>query len=379
MTRDNLHFEIAMLVSLLLHAMTFDCWQYREQFARLPLFEPIARVVSAAFAPRKYTQIKPAPQTITFVEVPERQPPQPKPEPPQQFMETDSSQVTGEQPKDAKYYSDRATVAANPVNPTGKTGDTPYLEGKETRVMSTENVVPNLGPPSAPVAPSVPVAPPALPSPPASPPAVVANSQPAPVAKPSPPSPPPVAVAEQPKQVADKGLNAAEEKQFAMLPPEAAIAPQAPQTEPSPPAQPQEYRAPSPGSAGTGSQREIVAAKSHLVASGVSHIGVAAFDVADSPFGAYDHQIVVAVQSRWYALIEKNQLYERGGEVTLHFQLLDDGMVQGMEIKENTAGQILALFCEKAIVDSAPFAPFPEKLRMLVGKEPREVNFTFYY
>ena len=79
-------------------------------------------------------------------------------------METDNSQVTGEQPKDAKYYSDRSTVAANPVNPTGKTGDTPYLDGKETRVMSTENVVPNLGPPSAPVAP------PAPPSPPASPP-----------------------------------------------------------------------------------------------------------------------------------------------------------------------------------------------------------------
>ena len=332
MTRDNLHFEIAMLVSLLLHAMTFGCWQYREQFAQLPLFEPIARVVSAAFAPRKYTQIKPAPQIITFVEVPERQPAQPKREPPRQFMETDNSQVTGEQPKDAKYYSDRATVAANPVNPTGKTGDTPYLEGKETRVMSTENVVPNLGPPSAPVAP------PAPPSSPASPPAVVANSQPAPVAKPSPPSPPPVAVAEQPKQVADKGLNAAGEKQFAMLSPEAAVAPQAPQTEPSPPAQPQEYRAPSPGSAGTGSQREIAAVKSHLTAAGVSRIGVAAFNVADSPFGAYDKQIIKAVQSRWYALIEKNQLYERAGEVTLHFQLLDDGTVQGMETKENTAG-----------------------------------------
>jgi len=361
MTRDNLHFEMAMLVSLLLHAMTFGCWQYREQFARLPLFKPIARVVSAAFAPPKYTQTKPAPQTITFVEVPERQPAQPEREPPRQFMETDNSQVTGEQPKDAKYYSDRATVAANPVNPTGKTGDTPYLEGKETRVMSTENVVPNLGPPSAPVAPVAP------PSPPASPPAVVANS------------PPPVAVAEQPKQVADKGLNAAEEKRFAMLSPEAAIAPQAPQMEPSPPAQPQQSRPPSLGSPGTGSQREIAAAKSHLTAAGVSRIGVTAFNVKDSPFGAYDQQLILAVQSRWYALIEQNRLYEGVGQVTLYFQLLDDGTVQGMETKENTAGITLGLFCEKAIVDSAPFAPLPEKLRMLVGKEPREVNFTFYY
>ena len=137
--------------------------------------------------------------------------------------------------------------------------------------------------------------------------------------------------------------------------------------------------APSLGSPGTGSQREIAAAKSRLTAAGVSRIGVAAFNVADSPFGAYDKQIIRAVQSRWYALIEQNRLYERAGEVTLHFQLLDDGTVQGMETKENTAGIILALFCEKAIVDSAPFEPLPEKLRMLVGKEPREVNFTFYY
>ena len=89
--------------------------------------------------------------------------------------------------------------------------------------------------------------------------------------------------------------------------------------------------------------------------------------------------IVRAVQSRWFALIEQNGLYERGGQVTLHFQLLDDGTVQAVEVKENTAGQILALFCEKAVVESAPFEPLPDNLRVLVGKEPREVNFTFYY
>jgi hypothetical protein len=72
-------------------------------------------------------------------------------------------------------------------------------------------------------------------------------------------------------------------------------------------------------------------------------------------------------------------LYERAGTVTVHFNLLQDGSVQNMEVKENTAGQILSLFCEKAVVDSAPFAPLPENLRMLIGEDPREVNFTFYY
>jgi hypothetical protein len=130
---------------------------------------------------------------------------------------------------------------------------------------------------------------------------------------------------------------------------------------------------------GTGTGREIMAVKSKLTGSGTAKIGVAAFNVAESPFGAYDKLIVRAVQSRWYALIEKNALYERGGQVTLQFQLLDDGTVQGMKVAENTAGQVLALFCEKAIVESAPFEPLPETLRLLIGKQPREVNFTFYY
>jgi hypothetical protein len=130
---------------------------------------------------------------------------------------------------------------------------------------------------------------------------------------------------------------------------------------------------------GSGSEREIAAKKSQLKTAGTAKIGVAAFNVAESPFGGYDKLIVRAVQSRWYALIEQNSLYERAGQVTLRFQLLDDGTVQAMEVKENTAGQVLALFCEKAVMESAPFAPLPGELRVLIGKEPREVNFTFYY
>ena len=65
--------------------------------------------------------------------------------------------------------------------------------------------------------------------------------------------------------------------------------------------------------------------------------------------------------------------------MTLHFYLLADGSVKQMEFKENSAGEILGLFCQKAVVDSAPFAPLPENLQMLIGHDPREVNFTFYY
>ena len=130
----------------------------------------------------------------------------------------------------------------------------------------------------------------------------------------------------------------------------------------------------------------MIGRKAHLTAVGVSRTGVAAFNVEESPFGAYDKKIFLAVQSRWYQLIDRFGMYERAGTVTLHFYLMEDGTLKRnqygntvMEITDNTAGQILALFCEKAIIESGPFDPLPDNLRALVGKEPREASFTFYY
>jgi hypothetical protein len=127
------------------------------------------------------------------------------------------------------------------------------------------------------------------------------------------------------------------------------------------------------------SSKEIGARKSRMVAAGAGRIGIAAFNVAGSPFGEYDKAVIRSVQSRWYALISQNGLYDRSGTVTLHFNLMQDGSVRDISIKEDTAGEILGMFCQKAVVDSAPFPPLPEKLRMLIGDDPREVNFTFYY
>ncbi len=107
--------------------------------------------------------------------------------------------------------------------------------------------------------------------------------------------------------------------------------------------------------------------------------GIAAFNVAEGPFGAYDKKLIKGVQSRWYALIERFGMYDRTGLVTVHFEMLNDGKIQNIKITDNTAGNVLALFCEKAIIESSPFDPLPPNLRKLIGTEPREANFTFYY
>jgi hypothetical protein len=410
MSRYKIHFETAVLLSLLLHVVFIGGWEERAKLARLP-------VVGSIFAPlkpkptsgqtAKNAPTKPAEPVITFVEEPE--PTRPAPAAPKKFIETDNAQVTGEKPVITDLYSDRSTVAANPTNSTGKTGDSPHLDGVETRILSTADVTPRSGRGGPPLPPSP--ARPAIPARPASP---LASVVPAPVLPPVEQPKPESTAPEVNSQKERKGVEKGSEKKEKKLPAEGwkkeaeklALATPAPKPKPEPvkpPLPPAKMpplktelalKQPAPevgrpgsegsrgspgGDGGSGSAREIAARKSRGANVGVNRIGVAAFNVAESPFGAYDKQVVRAVQSRWYALIEQNGLYERAGEVTIHFQLLSDGSVSGAEIKNSTAGEILALFCQKAVVESGPFAPWSVELRTYLGNEPRDVDFTFYY
>ena len=111
----------------------------------------------------------------------------------------------------------------------------------------------------------------------------------------------------------------------------------------------------------------------------MSRSGVTAFNVEASPFGAYDKKVIKAIQSRWFQLIDRYGIYETTATVTVYFELYDDGQVKNVKTIEGTGNSILSLFCEKAIIESGPFDPWPDELRALAGKEPRQATFTFYY
>ena len=89
--------------------------------------------------------------------------------------------------------------------------------------------------------------------------------------------------------------------------------------------------------------------------------------------------MIFAVQSRWYAVLNEKRMDVHAGTVVLQFDLRADGSVANMVVKENSAGFDLGLYCEKAVVESAPFAPLPESLQRLIGSDAREIIFTFYY
>jgi len=112
---------------------------------------------------------------------------------------------------------------------------------------------------------------------------------------------------------------------------------------------------------------------------GVSRVGAVSFDVKGSPFGAYDAALIAAVQRRWYDLIDASAVAPRPGRVVVQFTLHEDGRVTDARIAEQEVGEILSLYCRKAITDPAPYAPFPEGMRRLMDRNFREVRFTFHY
>jgi hypothetical protein len=345
MTREShTAYLIALLASILLHAAGYGAaqWLWQSGVGR-KFFGAMSFPVSPA---------KPQERIINFVQLE-----QPERSVPRTFMETDPRQVTGEQPKEAEYFSDRATVAANPENPTGVEGDTPYLDGRESPVPSTEDVP--FQPPAPAVAAAAAAAPAAA--------AVAAAAEPAAAAAPA-------AAAGQTGEVAAEGLKVVEEPKLAMVPKSLAAAQPAPVMEPAEPASGSQAAGQLPASL-----REIAAVKSRQTVAGISRSGVTAFNVAEEAFGPYMKQMVRAVQSRWYALIEQHKLYERTGHVLVVFDLYGDGRVGNLRTEQNTAGVVFGLFCEKAVLESSPFPPLPEKLRWVVGNRPREIAFAFYW
>jgi outer membrane biosynthesis protein TonB len=103
-------------------------------------------------------------------------------------------------------------------------------------------------------------------------------------------------------------------------------------------------------------------------------------DVKATPFGSYDALIIAAIQKRWYDLLaSRDYAANYSGKVIVEFRLNSDGRVTDMKVTENSVTEILALLCQRAVQDPAPFEPWPADLRRMVGRNYREVRFTFYY
>ncbi len=108
-------------------------------------------------------------------------------------------------------------------------------------------------------------------------------------------------------------------------------------------------------------------------------LDISSLDTKATPFGAYDAALVDAVEARWYELLyERDYASDSRGRVVLQFKLHADGRISDMKVAENTAGEVLGLLCQKAIMDPSPYAAWPTDMRRMAG-DVRNIQFTFYY
>lgn len=103
-------------------------------------------------------------------------------------------------------------------------------------------------------------------------------------------------------------------------------------------------------------------------------------DTKSTVTGMYDALFIQSVKARWLDLLDSRDYASTPrGHVRLQFRLHYDGRITDMKVLEHTVNETLSLICQKAVLDPAPFDKWTKEMRLLIGKDYREITFTFYY
>jgi outer membrane biosynthesis protein TonB len=247
----------------------------------------------------------------------------------------DVSQASADAPKEAKYYSDKNSRAANP-DATVESNQ-PKLNGRQPFVPKTED------------APRPTKAKPPEPAP--TPPQKPVEEKPAEESKPA------------------TALNPG------ALQPGKPTETTTPDEKPTPPERPRTIRE------ALAQQSTQLPGQQMQQDGGVKRRALtSSLDAMSTSFGAYDRAIVSAISQRWYDLLDNQNFADsRTGKVTVYFHLNTDGSVSELKTTDNSVGDLLGYLCQEAIQQAAPFGPWPSDMRLKIGTTYREITFTFYY
>jgi hypothetical protein len=293
--------------------------------------------------------------------------------PPMIFVQV--TEPTDETPTDTPFYSSASSRAANP-----ETGNEQQvrIDGTQTRLIRTEDV-----PRTQPGSPATP-----------------AESAPLARAETAPAPPPPqlesVAALEMPvleetvpDPVRQPGIG-----ELAMVTPAPRPVPP-PEKTPPPvetarsepvPRQPQPVPEVEPARtrprtvAEAKLRQELLTGEKTQQEGGVQRKGAPQLEVKGRAFGAYDEALVLAVQQRWYDLLDKRR-FAGGvrGRVVINFKLYSNGTVSIVEPAESDVDALHEALCIRAVRDPAPYETWPAAMLREVGRPYREMRFTFFY
>jgi len=257
------------------------------------------------------------------------------------FVEVNPDQTVTQAPKNAKYYSSKSSRAANPD--ADRESNLPKIAGKQERMVQTEDVARSR---------MFPLQPSAIPQP---------KEQTPPRTE---------------SQTDSKSQESPTAGDLAFARAEAVLRQQQEEQEPSP-AQPKPRTI---AEALSRPENSALAQERMEQDGGVDQRAEhASLDVAGTSFGEYDEELIRAIQSRWYALLDAQKLTRLTGRVVLEFHLHDDGTITDMSVQESTVDELLSALCQRAVIDPAPYAAWPSDMRRQVGVSFRDLHFTFYY
>ncbi|MGA3181540.1 MAG: hypothetical protein ABSF38_14460 [Verrucomicrobiota bacterium] len=316
----------ALAISLLIHLAVFGGWKWSQSHpwwrqVRLPAWMELGQNKFVASIAKK----------LPAVVVKE-------PQTPMLYIDVDPSLASAQPPQNPKYYSSADTRAANPEIKVPS--DVPQISGTQTKVPKT---VP-------PAAKTVPL----QPSPPKNENTELAEAKPLP--KPS-LTAGDLTLAKPGEKMQDaKGTNETDLGKAAQ-------------------AQPKHER---PRTLAEARAEQGIQGDTSRQAGGVPHLALQATeDTARTPYGDYDRDFINAVRSRWYDLLQ-NRIANPPGKVVLEFDLHPDGRITGMTNPVSEVNLLLETLCESAVLDPAPFKPWPQDMRTLIS-DPRHLRFTFFY
>jgi outer membrane biosynthesis protein TonB len=293
---------MALLISLLVHLTVWGGYQAEKKFHWLGKIPWLTRLIPKPPAQPPVAKIDP----LIFLDV---------------------TEPAAEPPKSAKYYSDKNSRAANPVD--SQDINHPKLDGKQRDVPKTEDA------------------------------SKFVKTQPPPPVAPQKPAETKPAQADPAKTLLPGGTEKA-----------------SPEQKPTPaPDRPRTIRD------ALALQPKQTPGRQMQQDGGVKRRALkSSLDAMATPFGAYDRAIVEAVQSRWYDLLDSQKFaMDRTGKVTIKFHLNPDGSVTESNIADNNVGDLLGYVCQEAIAQAAPFGKWPPDMRRMIGANFREITFTFYY
>lgn len=112
---------------------------------------------------------------------------------------------------------------------------------------------------------------------------------------------------------------------------------------------------------------------------GTANIGNIAVDAKWSNYGAYLQRMIETVQVQWERIvIEQKANPIVGSIVTVKFIMDDEGKIARIVNVDSTANETASRACVSGITDRAPYGPWTDDMKAVLG-DKQEMTFTFYY